>query len=218
MLINKDRMHYSELKNTAKYELLYTIEHENIKEFLKENIPSNNLVLKISSILSIVSIFVLFAIISFISTRIIYYDARIDKLIDIFWGVLFSFSALIIIHELIHAFAYKIVGAKNVYFGAILRKFVFFAASDKDVINARQFRFVAMAPLVFVSCILIIISFIFPVYVEVYIIMFCLHNLFCSGDIIFLSILHKHRRDNLHTFDIKELKTSYIYRELISTI
>jgi hypothetical protein len=42
-------------------------------------------------------------------------------------ALIFSFSALVIIHELLHGAALKLTGAKHVTFGGYLKKFIFYA-------------------------------------------------------------------------------------------
>jgi hypothetical protein len=53
--------------------------------------------------------------------------------------------------------AYRIIGAKHIYFGAVWKKFVFYAASDNDVVNGRQFYFMTILPFVVITALCIVV-------------------------------------------------------------
>ena len=66
-------------------------------------------------------------------------------------GIIFTFSILIALHELIHAAAYRLVGEKKLSFGMNLRKFMFYVQADGQVLSFKQFQIVALAPAILVS-------------------------------------------------------------------
>ena len=128
-------------------------------------------------------------------------------------ALVFSFSILIVIHELIHGIALKLAGAKKVTYGGYLKKFIFYAEADQFVLNRKQFAFVALAPLFVVKLITLVgIIFLFnqPIFYFLIFVMSA-HSLFCAGDIGLLSIFYKHKNSEIYTFDVKEEKTSYYF-------
>jgi hypothetical protein len=131
-------------------------------------------------------------------------------------ALVFCFSVLIIIHELLHGIALKLAGAKRVTYGGYLRKFIFYAEADQFVINRRQFAFIALTPLFAVKLITLIgIIFLFnqPVFYFLIFVMSA-HSLFCAGDIGLLSVFYKIKNIEIFTFDVKAEKTSYFYRRV----
>jgi hypothetical protein len=126
----------------------------------------------------------------------------------------FSFSVLIVIHELLHGIALKLVGAKQVTFGGYLQKFIFYAEADRFVINRKQFAFIALTPLFTVKLITLIAILFFFNHPFFYFLIFVMsaHSLFCAGDIGLLSVFYKNKNSEIFTFDVKAEKTSYFYR------
>lgn len=126
-------------------------------------------------------------------------------------GIAFGLSVLIIIHEWIHGIAYKAFGAKNVYYGGNVRQFVFYAASDGDVLKGRQFRIIALAPflVVTVACLCLMVGM--PQYGAALSTVLCLHTLFCGGDFLFVHFLSQHDIDRLRTHDDRAKAESYFY-------
>ena len=107
----------------------------------------------------------------------------------ILYSLFFSFTLLIPIHELLHGLSLKIVGAPRVTYGANLKKFVFYAEADHFVLNRKKFNLVALAPLVVIKIVSlagIIIFFSHPA-ACFFVLLMCLHSLFCAGDIGLLS-------------------------------
>ena len=134
-------------------------------------------------------------------------------LVNIGWAVAFSLSALIIIHELLHAFAYLLTGARRISFGVILKKFVFYALADRQVIAPRAFHIVALAPFVVVKVICLIGTFLFLNQPLTYFFLsvMCLHSLFCAGDIAMLAFYRIHRGKEIYNFDDKSEGKTYFY-------
>jgi hypothetical protein len=140
-----------------------------------------------------------------------------QPLLYILFGLFFSLSLLIVIHELIHGLALKLVGVPKVSYGGYIRKFIFYAEADLFVLNKRQFVFVALAPLVFVKVITlagIIVCFYDPV-VSLFALVMGIHSFFCSGDIGLLSVFVRKDKAEVFTFDVKEIRKSYFYRRKI---
>ncbi|MFT6053713.1 MAG: hypothetical protein ACJAS3_001580 [Roseivirga sp.] len=126
-------------------------------------------------------------------------------------GLLIAFL-LIPVHELIHALAYKYVGAKNTSFDAHWKKLYFMAVADKFVANRKEFIIVALAPFVVISSISILSSlFVSTPLIITFSATLLIHTGFCSGDFAMLSYFEFHKHKDLVTYDDKENKISYFY-------
>ena len=131
-------------------------------------------------------------------------------------GVLFSFTVLIILHELLHAIAYLLVGAKKISFGMNLNKFMFYVQADKQVLNYKQFMFVALAPAVVVAVVSLTGAIFFygqPLY-YFFMVIFGLHGLFCGGDFGLLCFFENRKEDEIYTFDVKSEEKTYFYKKI----
>ena len=144
----------------------------------------------------------------------------LDYTSDSFDSAIISFFAfgitgaflLIPIHELIHALAYKFVGAKTISFGSDIKNFVFFAAADKFVADYKEFQIIALAPVISITFIsIIILFFISGNLVWSFIGLITVHSLFSGGDFGLLSYFHENRDKEIVTYDDVKNKISYFY-------
>jgi len=203
-----------ELRNSGQFELIAQLNHSQIKEFVINQLTENGRLIKIYMIYQILMIMVGM----FFLTRsiVLAFQSSITPLYYTLAALVFCFSVLIIIHELLHGIALKLAGAKRVTYGGYLRKFIFYAEADQFVINRRQFAFIALTPLFAVKLITLIgIIFLFnqPVFYFLIFVMSA-HSLFCAGDIGLLSVFYKIKNIEIFTFDVKAEKTSYFYRRV----
>jgi hypothetical protein len=200
-----------ELRNSGNYELIAQLNHSQIKEFVINQLTQNGKIIKVYMIYQIVMIMIGM----FFFTRSIVLAFKGDS-VPLYYSLValvFCFSVLIIIHELLHGIALKITGAPKVSFGGYLKKFIFYAEADQFVINSRQFVFIALTPLFTVKLITLIgIIFLFgqPVFYFLIFVMSA-HSLFCAGDIGLLSVFYKYKNSQIFTFDVKAEKTSYFF-------
>lgn len=203
-----------ELRNSGEYELMAQLNHQQIKEFVINQLTQNGKIIKIYMIYQIVMILIG----TFFFTRSIVLAFKGDS-VPLYYSLaalVFCFSVLIIIHELLHGIALKLAGAKHVTFGGYLKNFVFYAEADRFVINRRQFMFIALTPLLVVKLVTltgIILVFSNPFFYFLIFVMSA-HSLFCAGDIGLLSVFYKFKNSEVFTFDVKEEKTSYFYRRI----
>ena len=200
-----------ELRNSGKYELLAQLNHRQIKEFVINQLSESGIIIKTYMIYQLVMI--LAGIFFFTRSIVLAFQSSVEPLYFSLAALVFSFSVLVVIHELLHGIALKIIGAPKVNFGGYLMKFIFYAEADQFVINHKQFAFIALTPLLVVKLITLIgIIFFFdqPVF---YFLIFVMssHSLFCAGDIGLLSVFFKNKNIEIFTFDVKEEKTSYFY-------
>ncbi len=203
-----------ELQNSDKFLLMAVLEHQQIKEFVINQITKGGRMVKSFMIYQIVMI--LFGVAVVIRSIQLALRGNLDPVWYILASIVFCFTALIIIHEFIHGVALKITGAKKVNYGAYLRRFIFYAEADRHVLNRKQFALVALAPLVvvkFISVLTIIILFNHSSVFFVAIVM-SVHSFFCAGDIGLLSVFYNDKVSEYYTYDVREERKSYYYRRV----
>ena len=203
-----------ELQNPEKFELVAQLSHEQIKEFVVEQISGNTKIIRFYMYYQILMI----TVGMFFFTRSIVLAVK-GNLLPVYYSLaalVFSFSVLIVFHESLHGIALKLAGAKSVTFGGYLKKFVFYAEADQFVINRRQFAFIALTPLVVVKLITLTGIIFFFSHPLVYSLIFVMsaHSLFCAGDIGLLTVFYKNKETEIFNFDVKADKTSYFFRRI----
>ena len=120
--------------------------------------------------------------------------------------------ALLPLHELIHAAAYRLLGAQQTSFDMNFKKFYFMALADKFVANRREFTIVALAPFVVISCLLLVGMLFGPVPWKFSLLGALLtHATMCSGDFGLLNYFAEHRDMDVVTFDDVASKVTYFY-------
>lgn len=206
-----------ELQSSDRYELVSQLKHDEIKNFVLEQIAETN-----SKIVKAYMFYQLLMVLTgmfFMARAIVfvfrnYYEPFLISLL----AIVFSFSLLIIVHEGLHGAALKLTGAPRVSFGGFFRKFIFYAEADRHVMNRKQFAFVALTPLIIVKIITLLGVFFFwnQPFFYFFLIIMSAHSLFCAGDIGLLSVFYDDSEKEVFTFDVKAEKTSYYYKELKS--
>ena len=207
-----------DLKNPERFELIAQINHQQIKEFVIEQLTSDCKIIRLYMYYQVAMI----AVGAFFLVRsvLLAFKSITVELIYTAVALVFSLTILVVVHELIHGFALKLAGAPKVSFGGYLRKFIFYAEADRFVINRRQFAFIALAPLVVVKLVTlagIILFFNHPVLYSLIFVMSA-HSLFCAGDIGLLSLFYKYQDGEIFNYDSKAEKTSYYFRKISSDI
>ncbi|HCE56744.1 MAG TPA: hypothetical protein DER09_02840 [Prolixibacteraceae bacterium] len=204
----------SELQSSGKYELIAQLNHSQIKEFVVEQLTTKTKIISFYMYYQILMIVV--GMFFFTRSIVLAFKGDSEPLYYSMAALVFCFSILIIIHELLHGIALKLAGAKRVTFGGYLKKFIFYAEADQFVINRKQFAFIALTPLFAVKLITLTgIIFLFnqPVFYFLIFVMSA-HSLFCAGDIGLLSVFYQSSENEIFTFDVKAEKTSYFFRKI----
>lgn len=206
-----------DLRNENEYELLTEVSHQHLREFVVELIGLEKKVIRIYSIYQVLMM-LLFA---FFLTRGIVLSIKGEHtfLIQVVLALVFSVSALIVIHELLHALAYLAIGARRISFGSVLRKFIFYAIADRQVINSRAFHIVALMPFLVVKivCLFGIFHFYGSQLAYFFLTVMCLHSLFCAGDIAMLAFYQLHAGKEIYNFDDKSQGKTYFYARKSAT-
>lgn len=144
-----------------------------------------------------------------------YYEAGLftmkDGFVHSFYG--FALSLLLLpVHEFIHVLAYKSLGALHTSYDVNLKKFYFLAVADQFVANKREFRIIALAPIVVISILLLgLLFFVGPLWTMTVLGALLMHTAFCSGDFGMLSYFEFHSDKEIVTYDDKAAKVSYFY-------
>ncbi|UYQ93364.1 DUF3267 domain-containing protein [Chitinophaga horti] len=126
-------------------------------------------------------------------------------------GVLLT-AVLIPLHEWIHGLAFKYYGAKDVRYGVIWRYLVFYAVAHLQVLGARQYYRIGLAPFVAISLTgLMVIPWCAPAWQLALMGTLCFHTLCCVGDFGLCAYFLKHVDSEPLTFDDAVAGRSYIY-------
>jgi hypothetical protein len=125
------------------------------------------------------------------------------------------FIPLIPIHEVIHAVAYKLEGAKVVSIHAQWSKLIFLASAHHFVANSKSFFIVAIAPFLLINLSLFVGFIIFDEYWKWFFLSaFLIHTSGCAGDFALLSYFWHNRKLKVFTYDDMDLKKSYFFSEI----
>ncbi len=200
-----------DLKDSQRFELLAELEHRQIKKFIYEQIMVWNRLIRMYAVYQLAMLALLLFMIVLATIR--FFHGKPEPLIQIAYAVLFSFTILIFLHELIHAAAYWLCGIRHLKAGAVLKKFVFYVMADREVVDFRVFRMVAFAPLVTVKIACLVLGVLFwssPLAWFFFGIM-CIHSLFCAGDMALLAFYRIHSGKEIYSYDDLQLGKSYFY-------
>lgn len=121
------------------------------------------------------------------------------------------FVVVLPVHELIHAVAYRGVGARDIRWEYSARMAAVWVIAHRFVVGRRAFLFVALAPFVAINASLIAGAFLFPAHAVflLFVLLWHLHG--CAGDWSLLNFVLLHRRSGFWTYDDAERGESYFY-------
>lgn len=194
------------------YELIDSLNHKDLIPFIIECEKKKTL---FTYLFWISSLLPFFAVVPYILILV--------KNQEISTGSLISYGAygialtlvLIPFHELIHALAYRYVGAKNTSYDMNLKKFYFMAMADKFVANRSEFLIVGMAPFIVISLLLILFILLAgPLWKLTLLLTLAIHTGCCRGDFALLGYFQYYKDFDVVTYDDKEIGMSYFYKKL----
>jgi hypothetical protein len=193
------------------YKLMDELIHDDIIPFIKLYLFRWNfvtIIYLISNLLPIILMGYLFFM----------FPTKYDNYAQIFSNISMGFSffiPLIPIHEIIHAIAYKIEGAKKVSIHAQWSKLIFLAAAHHFVANRKSFFIVAVAPFFLINSTLLVGFIYFDEYWKWFFLSaFLIHTSGCAGDFALLSYFWHYRKLKIFTYDDMILKKSYFFSEI----
>ena len=199
-----------ELHNDEEFRLLKKLEHGQVKEFVLSEVKKGGRLIRFYQGYQTLMIItgILFIVISVV--KALKGEAGSFKYSAA--ALIFGFTVMIILHELIHGAAFKLTGVPKVTYGAYLKEFMFYAEADRYVLNRKQFTVVALAPLITVKIVTLtgIILFLSHPAVYFFIVLMSLHSLFCAGDITLLSYFYSYGEE-IFTYDNRAERKSYYY-------
>lgn len=202
------------LHNSNQYTLLDTLHHNEIKDFVVQELAAHALWARIANMYQIGGLLA-FMLAGFRAFMPFFVHKESTQLMYLLFAMAFSFSFLIVIHEFIHALAYKVIGAKNISFGMNLRKFVFYVQAHQQVLSYANMKVVALAPAVVVAAITVVGMLVFynqPMFFA-FAAVFGLHSLFCAGDMGMLCYFENRKEKEIVTYDDKTNNCSYFYEK-----
>jgi len=204
-----------ELQKNDDFELMAELSHSQIKDFIINQISEGGSIIKIYMIYQ--ALMILIGIFFLTRSVLLALAGNFSPLLFTLSGLFITLTLLIIIHELLHGLALILAGARRVNFGAYPKKFIFYAEADRQVLNRRQFTFVALTPLFTVKIISLAAIIMYADHPFFYLPLFLMsaHSLFCAGDIGILSAFYRHRNSEIFSYDVKAEKKSYFYRKII---
>lgn len=209
------RLAPKDLIDNPEFELLIKLEHKNAKQFVKEQLVHKSKITKRYLWYQLSMITLLIALIS--SGLILWYVKSAVALLYIIGAFCFSFTLLIIIHELLHGLALLLLGYNKISFGGNIRKFVFFAQADQQVLSRHQFYILALFPLVTIKIVtitaILIAIVIHSPWIWFWMTTMAIHSFFCAGDIGFISFFKLNPDKEIFTFDSKAEKSTYFYQK-----
>lgn len=193
------------------YHLLLMLPHDDIFPFVQDQVESRTVTMRIYFGINILILLamILFSVMDTLLEKI----GWVDILKQAGLGTLLVLTLLIPVHELIHALAYKIVGAPRVSFGVNWRMFYFYAVADGFVIGRRSFAFVGLAPFFVITIACLCGIFFAPVLIKWLLWgVLLMHTGACAGDFAMMSFYERNKGyAEILTFDDVRQKRSYFY-------
>lgn len=203
-----------DLQNESEYELLKEVSHQHLREFVMELVSKGKTIIRIYSIYQVIMMLIFVYLLT--KGIVLYIKGTQTLLIQVGLAIIFSVTALIVIHELLHALAYLGTGARRISFGGNIKKFVFYAMADRQVIAPRAFHIVALTPFVVVKliCLMGMVQFYNDPLMCFFLSVMCLHSLFCAGDIAMLDFYRLYPEKEIFNFDNKGEGKTYFYARI----
>jgi hypothetical protein len=210
------RLAPKDLINNPEFELLFKLEHKNAKQFVKEQLSHKSQLTK-RYLWYQLSMAVLLSALVTCGLILLYVKSSVP-IIFILGAFCFSFTFLILIHEMLHGLAFLLLGFKKISFGGDIRKFVFYTQADQQVLSSHDFYILAFFPLVTIKVLTVVAILITIVthspWFWFWMIVMALHSFFCAGDIGLVSFFKHNRDKELFTFASKTEKISYFYHRI----
>jgi hypothetical protein len=126
------------------------------------------------------------------------------------------FPILIIpVHEFMHVIPFWLTGAKKIRAGADLRQYIFYVTAHRHVMNAGQFRLVALIPFITLSVTLVALVLFLPgLWKWSMSALLFVHTTMCAGDFAMMNFLYLNRHRKIYTWDDADEKMAYFYEEI----
>jgi len=191
-------------------ELLTTLSHSDFKGFAKEAFKLKSNIKPFFWVVILSSMAILGAVLSYSISKV-FTNREWSYFLQFLAALLANFSIILVLHELLHALAYKMQGAKRVYFGADLKKLTVYAASDEEIFDGKAFGLIAWLPFAIISPLLILGAFMAPDLLLFFATAFAVHSLMCQGDFALIIYTRQYDPKLFLTKDSRSRKETYFY-------
>lgn len=203
------------IKRDSRYRLIAKVHHDRIKSFIIDQLSEKSALARLFMGLQLAMLVFLGFLIGYSVMMAV--RGSMDSLERLLAAALFSFTIMVVVHELLHAIAFLLQGITNISFGADIWKFIFYVQADGVVMTEKQFKRVAWTPFFVVTLTGLVVGTVFlftglsPVF---WYTLTAIHVFFCTGDIGMICLYQNHKGKRIITFDMKAERTSYFYEEL----
>jgi len=132
-------------------------------------------------------------------------------LLDFVLALLTLVVVILPLHELLHAAAYRLVGARDIRWEWSGRMLAVWVIAHRFVAGTRAFLVVALAPFVVLNALLVAGAIAFPQLAVYFLCVLLWHVHGSAGDWALLNFVWVHRRRGFWTFDDAEAGKSYFF-------
>lgn len=199
------------LQDTEQFELIARLHHDDMAQFVLEELGKSNLVIRIFYWINILG-----AIFAVVWGGWQLWTARIGwgcLLGNLFLGLFLGSSAIIPVHEILHGLGYWVAGARKIRFGGSWRKMYWYAVADEWVMRAIPYTIVALLPFLVVTAGGIIALFYVPLNYQWLVLgVILMHALNCAGDFAVIGFCWVHRGRPIFTYDQLSKHQSYFFK------
>lgn len=202
------------LQNDVRFVLMEKVAYSEMKPFVKRVLQKKSKLIVAYAYAQVIAIAFLLGLVSFFLFGFFKNGEFLPELKWLGLSVLFSLTILVVIHELLHALAFLALGKRDIGFGGQVRKFMFYAESNRQVLDREQMLVVAFTPFVVIGIASILISVLaFPdPFCMFGVGVFALHFFFCSGDMAIAA--HFMREPGLYTYDDRSKQATFYYKKV----
>lgn len=200
------------LQNQEKFELIDTVTYKEMKPFIIKTIRKKSLLLTIYAVVQGITMAVFAAILVYLVILSVKSGIFTPSLKYYLLAFGCSFSLLIPVHELLHALAFLVLGKRDIGFGMQLKKFIFYAEANRQVLDRQEITVVAFTPLLLVgiaSILFCLFTYSTPLF-YFGLGIFLIHFLFCAGDMAMVAYFNQQK--NIYSYDDRKERRSFFYR------
>lgn len=202
---NKKKPTPQELEESDKYKKLQDLDHNEMVPFLLDNLKNRNPInaaFKHGTMLLIALI--LFIWIGQWNTSLFFAGLGV--------GLIFTFTAGLILHELLHLLVYKILGAKKTRLKALWDQGAVAAVADQFVVSEKEFYWLAFTPFTVLTIAGLVALFTTTGWIFYSVSFFLIiHATACIGDFSLAGYMYENRNREIYTFDDVDNDKSYFY-------
>jgi len=202
-----------DIESSPDFELKDELTYEDVVPFVISNMKKRNMATMGFYLVNAVFLFLFFNIALDFKQAFVIGWSRI--LFFFIVGIILVPLPLVPIHELIHAFVYRLFGARKLRYGMNKSQFYFYVAADDHVTDFFTLLFVALSPMILISSGLIGLALFIKGPASLLLLsgLFS-HGIMCIGDFAMLSYFLDEGPHDLYTFDKVDEKKAFFYKKV----